>query len=141
MFNHRTESDMLTAQTPPAWHIPARLRLTRLQAEAEAASENSKATEREANTLNSRLNDLRPMLRTAEEARAVIQRANLPADDARAIKAQQAVDALRAEIEATTRAIEDARLRYTEISKASNCRIRLAYDAKQALRACGVSGV
>ena len=133
---------MLAVQeNPPSWHSSSRLRLIRLQAEAEAASEATKSIEREAGTLNARLTDLRPVLRTAEEARAVLQRSGLPADDPRAVKAQTAIDAVRAEIEATSRALEDARLRYTETRELSNARIRLAYDAKQALRACGVTGV
>lgn len=133
---------MLAVQeNPPSWHSLTRLKLIRLQAEAEAAIDNTKAIEREAGTLNKRLIDLRPMLRTAEDYRETLARAAIPATDPRTVRAQQAIEAIRAEIGATSEALEGSRLRYAASSELSNARVRLAYDAKQALRAVGVMGV
>jgi hypothetical protein len=131
-----------TPQNPPAWHYSARLKLTRLQADASAANEHAKAFEGEAHAHNARLNnDLRPMLKVAEQAGQLLMQANTPGDDPRFVKANTAIAAIRAEIEATARALEDARLRATGAKEAAAARGRLAWDARQALKSAGVMGV
>lgn len=130
-----------TAQAP-SWQVAAKLKLVRLQSESTAAAETFKAIEAETHTLNSRLNELRPMLKAAEDARGVLcQIPHLPPDDSRLVKVNAAVAAIRAEIDATTSALEDARLRYVTAKDGYNIHQRLTYDAKRALQAAGVDGV
>ena len=132
---------MISTPNKPAWHLAAKLRLTKIQAAGEAASATAKAFEAEGHTHNAAVIDLRKLLSKAEEAMAVIKQVRIPDSDNRAVAAKKAADQLRAEIAATATALNDAQLRYAAARELSNARLRLAYDAKQALRACQVPGV